>query len=212
MSMYAESAGEKGKATYNRRTLMKSAHITRLLQEWSAGDEDALNALIPLVERELRRLARQRVAGERPGITLQATDLVNEAYLRLLDVKKVQWQDRAHFFAVAVRVMRRILVDAGKSRAAQKRGDGVRPVPLEQAEDQAAAPSYDLLALDEALKKLETMAPRKVRVVELRYFVGLSVEETAAALDVSPETVKRDWRLAKAWLAHELSQGRSKPE
>jgi RNA polymerase sigma factor (TIGR02999 family) len=124
----------------------------------------------------------------------------------------VQWQDREHFFAVAVRVMRRILVDAGRSRSAQKRGDGVRPVPLEQAEDQSASPSYDLLALDEALKRLEIMAPRKVRVVELRYFVGLSVEETAAALDVSPETVKRDWRLAKAWLAHELSQTRSKPD
>ena len=137
---------------------------------------------------------------------------MNEAYLRLLDVKQVQWQDREHFFAVAVRVMRRILVDAGRSRGAQKRGDGVRPVPLEQAEDQSASPSYDLLALDEALKRLETMAPRKVRVVELRYFVGLSVEETAAALDVSPETVKRDWRLAKAWLAHELSQTRSKPD
>jgi RNA polymerase sigma factor (TIGR02999 family) len=191
---------------------MTSAHITRLLQEWSGGDEDALNALIPLVERELRRLARQRVARERPGMTLQATDLVNEAYLRLLDVKQVQWQDREHFFAVAVRVMRRILVDAGRSRAAQKRGDGVRPVPLEHAEEQAASPSYDLLALDEALKRLETIAPRRVRVVELRYFVGLSVEETAAALDVSVETVKRDWRLAKAWLAHELSQGRSKPD
>jgi RNA polymerase sigma-70 factor (ECF subfamily) len=184
---------------------MKSSRITRLLHEWTAGDEEALNTLIPLVHRELQRLARRHVAGERAGITLQPTDLVNEAYLRLLDIKQVRWQDRDHFFAVAVRVMRRILVDASRTRGAHKRGDGVRPVPLEEAEHEAGAPATDLIALDEALKKLEEMDPRKARIVELRFFVGLSVEECALALDVSPETVKRDWRLAKAWLWRELS-------
>lgn len=186
---------------------MKSVEITRLLQEWSGGDEEALNALIPIVHRELRRLARLRLAGERPGQTLEATALVNEAYLRLLDIKHVRWQDRGHFFAVAVRLMRRILVDASRTRAAQKRGAGERAVPLEQAEDQAAESAEALLALDEALKRLETIAPRQARIVELRFFVGLSIEEAAVALDVSPETVKRDWRLAKAWLSRELAPG-----
>lgn len=189
---------------------MKSAHITRLLQDWNAGDEDALNTLIPLVHRELRRLARRRLAGERAGITLQPTDLVNEAYLRLVDIKEAHWQDREHFFAVAVQVMRRILVDASRTRGAQKRGDGVRAIPLQEAEQGAASPATDLLALDEALRKLEAVDPRKARIVELRFFIGLSVDEAAQALGVSPETVKRDWRLAKAWLSQELSTGASK--
>jgi RNA polymerase sigma factor (TIGR02999 family) len=188
---------------------MKSTRITRLLQEWSAGDDDALNTLIPLVHRELQRLARLRVAGEHVGLTLQPTDLVNEAYLRLLDIKEVQWQDRDHFFAVAATVMRRILVDASRQRGAQKRGEGVRPVSLEDAEAQADAAPQDLLALDEALRKLEAMDARKAKVVEMRFFMGLSVEQTALALGVSEETIKRDWRLAKAWLRQELSDGRS---
>jgi RNA polymerase sigma factor (TIGR02999 family) len=189
---------------------MKSTRITRLLQEWSAGDGDALNTLIPLVHNELQRLARLRVAGEQPGLTLQPTDLVNEAYLRLLDIKEVQWQDRDHFFAVAATVMRRILVDASRHRGAQKRGDGVRPVSLDDVEGQVDAAPQDLLALDEALRKLETFDARKAKIVELRFFMGLSVEQAALALSVSAETVKRDWRLAKAWLRQELSDGGSK--
>jgi RNA polymerase sigma factor (TIGR02999 family) len=136
--------------------------------------------------------------------------LVNEAYLRLLDIKEVQWQDRDHFFAVAATVMRRILVDASRFRGAQKRGDGVRPVPLEDAEGAIDAGPHDLLALDEALQKLEALDARKAKIVELRFFVGLSVEQAALALSVSAETVKRDWRLAKAWLRQELSDGHSK--
>ena len=184
---------------------MASERITRLLRDWSAGDQGALNALIPCVHRELRSLARRRMAGERPGITLQPTALVNEAYLRLLKLKQVSWQDREHFFAVAVRLMRRILVDASRNRNAQKRGEGVRPIPLEDAEYDARSPESDLLAVDEALQRLETMDPRKARIVKLRFFLGLSVEECAMELDVSPETVKRDWRLAKAWLSQQLS-------
>ena len=179
---------------------MKSARITQLLEDWSGGDQGALDALIPLVHRELRRLARQRIAGERQGITLQPTDLVNEAYLRLLDIKEVRWQDREHFFSVAARVMRRILVDRSRSRGAQKRGGDLRSVPLDDAENQGASASPDLLALDEALKALETFDERKARIVELRFFAGLTVDEAAVVLGVSPETVKRDWKLAKAWL------------
>jgi len=184
---------------------MASERITRLLRDWSAGDEGALNALIPFVHRELRSLARRRMANERPGITLQPTELVNEAYLRLLELKHAHWEDREHFFAVAVLVMRRILIDASRSRDAKKRGDGARPIPLDDAECNAKGPDNDLLALDEALRLLETMDPRKARIVELRFFLGLSVDECAAALGVSPETVKRDWRLTKAWLAQQLS-------
>jgi RNA polymerase sigma factor (TIGR02999 family) len=181
--------------------------ITRLLQEWGAGDKDALDTLLPLVHGELRRLARQRMGRERKGHTLQPTALVSEAYLRLRDIKQVRWQDRAHFFAVAVRLMRRILVDSGRARGAHKRGDGVHPASLEEAEAQIGAPNQDLLVLDEALQKLEALDPRKARVVELRFFLGLSVEEAASALNVSSETVKRDWRLAKAFLWRELSEG-----
>ena len=182
-----------------------AARITQLLHEWSAGDEGALSALMPLVHLELRRLARQHMRHERHGHTLQATALVNEAYLRLLEVKQLQWQDRDHFFAVAARLMRRILVDSARARSAHKRGDGERPASLDEAASAARSPAVDLLVVDEALRTLEAVDPRKAQVVELRVFMGLSVEETALALGVSAETVKRDWRLAKAWIARELA-------
>ena len=184
-----------------------AARITQLLHEWSAGDEDALNTLMPLVHRELRQLARQRMRHERQGHTLQATALVNEAYLRLLEFKKIRWTDREHFLAVAARLMRRILVDSARARDADKRGYGVRPVPLDEAESVAMAPAGDLLFIDQALEKLEAVDARKAQVVELRVFMGLSVEETALVLGVSAETIKRDWRLAKEFIARELAPG-----
>jgi RNA polymerase sigma-70 factor (ECF subfamily) len=180
--------------------------VTELLHAWSAGDERALEDLIPLVHEELSRLARRKMVGERPGQTLQPTALVNEAYLRLLDVKRLKWQDRAHFYAIAARVMRRILVDRARRRHAQKRGDEVELLPIDEARVISARPSYDVLMLDEALNTLETIDPRKARVVELRFFTGLTVEESAVALGVSPETVKRDWKLAKALLAKLLEE------
>jgi RNA polymerase sigma-70 factor (ECF subfamily) len=186
-----------------------SAPITRLLQDWSAGEEEALERLVPLVYKELRLLARRHMGQERRGHTLQPTALVSEAFLKLLDIKRVQWQDREHFFAVAARLMRRILVDSARARGAHKRGDGVRPVPLDDMPSQPRSQQYDLLPLDEALLKLEQMDPRKARVVELRVFMGLSVDEAAVALGVSGETVKRDWRLAKAWLSAELEEPRA---
>lgn len=181
--------------------------ITELLTKWKEGREEALDRLIPLVHQELCALARAQMRSERVGHTLQATALVNEAYLRLVAIKKVQWEDRNHFFAVSARLMRRILVDSARARQSEKRGSGVRPISLEEAPAIPAAPEYGLLALDRALKKLEAMDARKVRIVELRYFAGCSVEETATILGVSPRTVKRDWVLAKAWLSSELSGG-----
>jgi RNA polymerase sigma-70 factor, ECF subfamily len=181
-----------------------TTHITRLLHEWSTGDEEALNILMPLVHRELRQLARLHMRSERHGHTLQATALVSEAYLRLLALKQIQWEDRDHFFAVAARLMRRILVDAARARDSQKRGLGTEPMPLDAAESKEGHPAGDLLFVDEALRRLQAFDARKAQVVELRVFMGLSVEEAAAALGVSVETVKRDWRLAKAWLKHEL--------
>ena len=181
--------------------------ITRLLHEWSAGDEEALKVLMPLVHRELRKLARQQMRHERQNHTLQATALVSEAYLRLLEVKQIRWEDREHFFAVAARLMRRILVDSARARDAHKRGNGLRPASLEEVESTASSPASDLLFVDETLRKLEAIDARKAKVVELRVFVGLSVEEAALVLGVSAETVKRDWRLAKAWLARALAVG-----
>jgi RNA polymerase sigma factor (TIGR02999 family) len=185
--------------------------ITRLLHDWSSGDEEALNALIPLVHRELRLLARQHMRRERQQHTLQATALVSEAYLRLLELKQIQWEDREHFFAVAARLMRRILVDAARARNAQKRGVGEQPVPLEEAESAHRDPESDLLFVDEALQSLQALDKRKAQVVELRVFMGLSVEEAGEVLGVSAETVKRDWRLAKAWLKRELEPASLSP-
>ena len=182
-----------------------AANPTTLLLAWGRGDETALDQLIPLVHDELRQLARRHMAGERPGHTLQATALVNEAYLRLIEVNQVRWQNRAHFFAMASRVMRRILVDAARARGYQKRGGGAEKVSLDEALLVSGEPRQDLIALDDALNALAAFDLRKSQVVEMRFFGGLSVEETAEALHVSADTVMRDWRLAKVWLARELS-------
>jgi RNA polymerase sigma factor (TIGR02999 family) len=160
--------------------------------------------LLPLVHGELRRLAARHMRRERPGHTLQTSALVNEAYLRLIEIREVQWQDRAHFFAMASRIMRRILVDAARAKGYEKRGAGRVNVSLDEAVDVANAPFQDFVALDDALKALEALDPRKSKVVEMRYFAGMSIEETAEALHLSIGTIKRDWRLAKAWLAREL--------
>jgi RNA polymerase sigma-70 factor (ECF subfamily) len=181
-----------------------SAAVTRLLVAWREGDREALDKLAPLVYHELRRLARRHMANERAGHTLQATALVNEAYLRLVEVTRVQWQDRAHFFAMAARQMRRILVDSARERRYQKRGGGAQKVTLDE-QLLVGGPGPDLVALDDALQALEKIDQRKSKVVEMRFFGGLSLEDTAAALGVSPDTVTRDWKLAKAWLMRELS-------
>ena len=178
--------------------------VTQLLQAWSAGEPGALEKLTPLVYRELHRLAKRYMAQERSGHTLQTTALVNEAYLRLVGSSQVSWQDRTHFFAVSAQVMRHILVDFARSRRYQRRGGGEERVSLEEGVVVSRQQSGAVVAVDEALKVLEAVDRRKSQVVELRFFGGLSVEETAQALGVSPETVLRDWRLAKAWLLREL--------
>jgi RNA polymerase sigma-70 factor (ECF subfamily) len=181
-------------------------NVTRLLQDWSRGEDAALQELLPLVNQELRRLARRYMFGERPGHTLQTTALVNEAYLRLVNSRQVNWQSRAHFFAISAQLMRRILVDYARARGYQKRGGGVPKVTLDEALMGPQEKGHDLVALDDALKTLAGVDPRKSKVVELRFFGGLSVEEAAQALKVSPDTVLRDWRLAKAWLAREIGK------
>ena len=180
--------------------------VTKLLLAWSDGDEAALAQLVPLVHAELRRQARRYLRGERAGHTLQTTALVNEAYLRLIDARQVRWQNRAHFFAVSARLLRRVLVDHARARRYQKRGGGARQVALDEAMALGKQRDEDMVALDEALSALAKVDARKAQVVELRFFGGLSVEETAEALKVSTETVKRDWRLAKSWLKRRLSE------
>jgi RNA polymerase sigma factor (TIGR02999 family) len=165
-----------------------------------------LDKLLPVVNQELRRLARRYMFGERPGHTLQTTALVNEAYLRLVNSKRVNWQNRAHFFAISAQLMRRILVDHARTRGYLKRGGGVPKATLNEALIGPGEKGHDLVALDDALKALAGVDPRKSKVVELRFFGGLSLEETAEVLKVSPETVMRDWRLAKAWLAREMGK------
>ena len=188
----------------------KSAEITTLLKAWSEGDTSALDRLTPLLYDELRRLARGYMRHERPGHTLQTTALINEAYLRLVDVKGVDWEGRAHFLAVAARIMRRILVDAARARASAKRGGEMERVDHSTAVDfdQLSAPQSnradDLVALDDALSRLTQLDPRQGQVIELRFFGGLTVEETAGVLNISPQSVMRDWKLARAWLAREL--------
>jgi len=177
--------------------------ITELLLAWSEGNQDALEKLTPLVYGELHRLAHHYMAGERTGHTLQSTALVNEAYLRLVQTNRVQWQNRAHFFGVSAQLMRRILVDFARSRQYAKRGGDVPMVSLDDA-PVALAECAEMVALDDALTALSAVDPRKAQVVELRFFGGLSVEETAEVLKVSVETVHRDWRLAKVWLQREL--------
>jgi RNA polymerase sigma-70 factor (ECF subfamily) len=180
-------------------------HVTQLLQAWGYGDEGALKQLMPLVYNELHRLAQRYMASEQTGHPLQTTALVHEVYLRLVDVQNVDWQNRAHFYALCARLMRRILVDFARSRNYQKRGGQFPHIQLEEAVTVSAVVGAELLAVDEALKRLAIVDTRKSDVVELRFFGGLTVEEIAAALQVSPETVKRDWKLAKAWLLRELS-------
>jgi RNA polymerase sigma-70 factor (ECF subfamily) len=179
--------------------------VTGLLLAWAAGDESALERLVPLVHGELRRLARREMNRERSGHTFQTTDLVNEAYLRLIDVSRVKWQDRAHFFAMSSRLMRRILVDHARARKSRKRGGGASPVALDETLIVSADRGADLVALDDALQALAEVDVRKSQVVELRFFGGLTAEETAEALGVSIDTVRRDWRLARAWLLRELA-------
>jgi RNA polymerase sigma factor (TIGR02999 family) len=178
---------------------------TELLLAWGRGDAAAFDKLVPLVHEELRRVARAYMARERPGHTLQATALVNEAYLRLIDVKYVQWQNRAHFFAMSACVMRRILVDFARAHGNDKRGGGLQRVSLDGTVLVAPQAEEDVVALDHALQQLEKVHPRKSQVVELRFFGGLTLEEVAEALTVSLDTVKRDWRFAKVWLLRELS-------
>ena len=174
--------------------------VSALLADWSNGDETARDELIPLVYGQLRRLAQRHMAQERPGHSLQATALVNEAYLRLVDQRQVRWQNRAHFFALASQMMRRILVDHARGRHRAKRGDGAHQVSLDEAMMVSGEQAAELVALDDALTGLAAIDPRRSQVVELRYFGGLSVEETAEVLKVSPVTVMRDWSTAKAWL------------
>jgi RNA polymerase sigma factor (TIGR02999 family) len=182
--------------------------VTQLLLAWRDGDESALQKLTPIVYEELHRIARRCMAGERAEHSLQATALVNEAYLKLVDTKRVRWQGRGHFYAIAARLMRRILVDHARSREARKRGGDARRVSLDETVLVSPEPEVDLVDLDAALQKLSAQDPRKERVVELRFFAGLEVQETADVLGVSPDTVMRDWRLARAWLARELERDR----
>jgi RNA polymerase sigma factor (TIGR02999 family) len=188
------------------RNTTASADVSQLLRAWSEGDKSALDRLTPIVYQELRRLARRYLRGERPGHSLQSTALVNEVYLRLVNYRRMRWQDRAHFFAVSAQLMRRILVEHARRRNL-KRGGNVPHVSLDQAAVVGGSGPKDLVALDEAMNELARMDPRKVQVVELRYFGGLSVEETAEALGISAVTVMRDWTGARAWLHRELSSG-----
>ena len=185
--------------------------ITQMLIDWSNGDREALDSLIPVVYRELRRQAARHMRRERPGHTLQTTDLIHEAYLRLVDQKNVRWQNRTHFFAVAAQLMRRILVDHARRRHRAKRGGSAIALPLEEGLVVAAEKSEaDLLALDEALTRLAAIDVRQSQIVELRCFSGLSIEETAAVIGVSPTTVKDDLNMAKAWLRREIGGGKAK--
>lgn len=179
--------------------------VTSLLQAWSQGDEHALQQLMPLVYEELRRVASRHMAGERASHTLQTTALVHEVYVRLVDAKSGSIRDRAHFLALCARLMRNVLVDFARSRHYDKRGGGAVHVELDEAVHVSPAPDPDLVAVDDALTRLAALDRRKSQVVEMRFFGGLSVEETAEALDVSPETVMRDWKLAKVWLLRALN-------
>ena len=186
--------------------------ITQLLVAWGEGDEAALEELTPLVYQQLHRLAHHYLSHERPGHTLQTSALVNEAYLRLVDWKNVRWQNRAHFFAVSAQLMRRILVDFARSRRYEKRGGGVPALALEEAALVSGEKGTDLVALDEALASLSKLDARQSKVVELRFFGGLTVEETAEVLKVSTGTVRRDWSLARAWLRREMVGGKEETE
>jgi RNA polymerase sigma factor (TIGR02999 family) len=181
-----------------------SKEVTQLLRDWSDGDKAALDRLMPLVYAELHRRAKHYMRGERSGHTLQPTALINEAYLRLINYKEMRWQNRAHFFAVAAQAMRRILVDHARRRKAEKRGDAGYVIPLDEVVAAAEPRDVDLVALDDALTGLAAIDPQKSRIVELRFFSGLSIEETAEVLGVSPDTIRRHWNSAKAWLHREV--------
>jgi RNA polymerase sigma factor (TIGR02999 family) len=181
-----------------------SSDVTGLLRAWGQGDEDALQKLMPLVYDQLHAAARRYMAGERAGHTLQTTALIHETYLRLVDVRRVEWQDRAHFLAVCAQLMRRILIDFARSRAYQKRGGAAHHVNFDEALVVTAQPDFNLVALDDALNRLAKMDERKGKVVELRFFGGLDVKETAEVMKVSCDTVMRDWKFAKVWLLREL--------
>lgn len=180
------------------------SEITEILRAWRAGNEQALDKLTPEIYRELRRAARQCMRNERDGHTLQTTALINELYLRLPDLQGIDWQGRAHFFAICARQMRRILIDMARSRRSHKRGSGSFVISLDEAPEVSADSRQDVVAIDDALKELAKVDLRKSQVVELRFFGGLSVDETAKLLKVSPDTVARDWRLARAWLLREM--------
>jgi len=188
-------------------TIPSEREVTRLLVAWSDGDLAALEQLAPLVYSELRRLARRHLGRERKGHTLQTTALVHEAYIRLIDQKEVRWQNRAHFFAIAAQMMRRILVDYARARNYAKRGGGAQMVSLDEAMEVSDERAADMIALDEALVALAELDQRKSRIIELRFFGGLSIEETAEVLGVSPGTVMREWTFAKAWLQREIDKG-----
>ncbi len=181
------------------------SETTQLLRAWADGDEQALEALIPRVYRELRRLAHRCLRHEQPEQTFQVSDLVHEAYLRLVDLSRLDWQHRNHFFAVSATLMRRILVSRARKRMAAKRGGRAQGIDVEGALDLSSKRPAEIVALDDALDELARLAPRKARIVELRFFAGLGVKETAELVGVSPDTVTRDWRVAKAWLLKELS-------
>jgi RNA polymerase sigma factor (TIGR02999 family) len=178
---------------------------TQLLRAWASGDQNALEQLTPRVYAELRRIAGHLMREERPGRTIQTTALVHEAYLKLIDVTNVDWQHRAHFFAISARIMRRILLDQARSRTTAKRGGSSPRVNLDEVPDPSSGRARELIALDDALNALEKIDPRKAEVIQLRFFAGLSVEETAEVLKLSPDTIMRDWRLARAWLLAELN-------
>jgi RNA polymerase sigma factor (TIGR02999 family) len=186
---------------------LRSEDLTQLLMSWTEGNREALDHLVPIVHAELRRLARRYMHAERLGHTLQTSALVNEAYMRLVDATRVQWQNRAHFFGISARLMRQILVDYARARRGDKRGGEFKAVPLDEARARGPQLDDDLVAVHEALRKLSEMDERKAQVVEMRFFGGLTEAESAEVLKVSPETVRRDWRLAKAWLRRELSTG-----
>lgn len=185
--------------------------VTELLLSWNQGDRDALDRLIPLVEAELRRLARRFMRRERGDHTLQTSALINEAYLKLVDQQSVQWQDRAHFFAVSAQIMRHILIDHARKHQYAKRGGGAEKIPLDEVAELSDQRAAELIAMDDALRDLATADPRKSQIVELRFFGGLSIEETAEALDISPATVTREWRMARAWLHHAMSSNEAEP-
>lgn len=193
--------------------MSEPAEVTVLLRSWGQGDQAALERLTPLVYTELHRMARRYMRNERVGNTLQTTALVNEAYLRLVDIKNAAWQDRAHFFALSAQLMRRILVDRARARVSAKRGGGKRAdhssaVDFDAMPDPGSQKGQDVIALDDAMKELEKIDPRKARMIELRFFGGLSVEETAQVLKISAQSVLRDWKLSKAWLLREMSRER----